>query len=206
MKIENETKKRIRNTALRLFEEKSFEEVTLTDICRESGITKHTFYYYFKSKDELLEKFYKIPLMLTSDDVNEILLTDSYVEQFWLLNRKFIDFAKEQGFEILKQIMIKNLSNDKGTFSPDTKDIKDFLKLQQSIIEKGKEEKQFLSNIPSKDLTTLFQQIIHSTMFIWVTRNACFDFEEFLRYQFEILFEVDEKYRRVKKSPIKDKW
>ena len=48
MKQENETKKRIRSTALRLFEEKSFEEVTINEICKESGITKHTFYYYFK--------------------------------------------------------------------------------------------------------------------------------------------------------------
>lgn len=203
MKNENETKIRIRESALKLFEEKSFEEVTVVDICKASGITKHTFYYYFKSKDDLLEQFYKIPCALTMEEVGSILTTDSYVEQIWMINKKFIDFIKEQGVEILKQIMIKNLMNDKGTFRPDTKDIREIMKLQMNIIEKGQESGQFKSQIASRDLGKMFQQLLHSTLFMWVTGDGNFDFEEYVRYQFEVLFQVDEDYRKIMESPIK---
>ncbi|MGB5823997.1 MAG: TetR/AcrR family transcriptional regulator [Proteocatella sp.] len=206
MKNENETKKRIRESALKLFEEKSFEEVTVIDICKASGITKHTFYYYFKSKDDLLEKFYKIPCALSMEEVGAILTTDSYVEQVWMINKKFIDFVKTQGVEILKQIMIKNLMTDQGTFRPNTNEIKELLKLQNSIIEKGKASGQFESRINSRDLTKMFQQLLHSTLFIWVTSDGDFDFEEFVRYEFEILFQVESKYRKIKESPIKYIW
>ena len=90
MKIQ--TKKRIREVALNLFNEKTFEKVTLNEICAASGVNKHTFYYYFKSKDELLKDYYKIPSKLTSYDLTTILTADSYVEQLWLLNKYFLDF------------------------------------------------------------------------------------------------------------------
>jgi len=206
MKNENDTKKRIRESALKLFEEKSFEEVTVIDICKASGITKHTFYYYFKSKDDLLEKFYKIPCILSMEEVGAILTTESYVEQVWMINKKFIDFVKTQGVEILKQIMIKNLMTDQGTFRPNTNEIKELLKLQNSIIEKGQASGQFESGINSRDLTKMFQQLLHSTLFIWVTSDGDFDFEEFVRYEFEILFQVESKYRKIMVSPIKYIW
>lgn len=207
MRNENETKKRIRESALKLFEEKSFEDVTIVDICKVSGITKHTFYYYFKSKDELLEKFYKIPCRLSMEEVGNIMSTDLYVEQLWIINKKFLDFVKEQGVEILKQIMIKNLGNDKGTFSPDEDDdIMEILRLQKNIIEKGQACGQFESKINSRDLTKIFHQLLHSTLFTWIMKNGEFDIEEFIRYEYEVLFQVESKYRKVNESPVKDKW
>ncbi|WP_028829199.1 TetR/AcrR family transcriptional regulator [Proteocatella sphenisci] len=200
MKHENETKKRIRESALRLFDEKSFEEVTINEICKESGITKHTFYYYFKSKDDLLDNFYKIPCGLSMEEFTAILSMDSYVEQLWMISRKLIDFVKENGTDILRQIMIKNLSNDKGTFSFDTNEIKEVIRLQISIIEKAKKSGQILSKISSKDLVGIYQQIFHSTMFIWIVRDGDFDFEKYLRYKFEILYQVDQSHRKAMSS------
>ena len=59
-KYENSTKRKIREVALKLIDEKGYENVTLKEICKISGINKHTFYYYFKSKDDLLNEYYKI--------------------------------------------------------------------------------------------------------------------------------------------------
>lgn len=197
MKHENNTKKRIRESALRLFDERSFEEVTINEICKESGITKHTFYYYFKSKDDLLDNFYKIPCGLSMEEFTTILSMDSYVEQLWMISSKLIGFVKANGTDILRQIMIKNLSDDKGTFSFDTNEIKEVIKLQISIIEKAKKSGQILSVIPSKDLVAIFQQVFHSTMFIWIVRNGDFDFESHLRYKFEVLYQVEESQRKA---------
>ena len=204
MKQENETKKRIRSTALRLFEEKSFEEVTINEICRESGITKHTFYYYFKSKDDLLDKFYKMPCGLSMEEFGMIFSMDSYVEQLWMINKKPIDFVQEKGLEIVKQIMIKNLSNDQGTFAIDTSEIKDMIKLMVSIIDKGKQSGQIKSQIDSKDLVRMFHQFFHSTMFVWATRNGDFDFENYLRYHFEVLYQVEDSQRKASTLGIEE--
>lgn len=49
------TKEKILLTALDLFSQKGYDSVGIQEICGESGITKPTLYYYYKSKLGLLE-------------------------------------------------------------------------------------------------------------------------------------------------------
>jgi AcrR family transcriptional regulator len=49
-----ETRHRIAETALRLFLAQGFEGTTLDVIAAESGISRRTFFSYFKSKDDIL--------------------------------------------------------------------------------------------------------------------------------------------------------
>lgn len=49
-----ENKNRIIDTARQLFETCDFDTVTVDDICQQSRVSKGTFYYYFKAKDDLL--------------------------------------------------------------------------------------------------------------------------------------------------------
>lgn len=49
-----ETALRIRAAGLRLFGEKGYDATTLDDIAAEAGISRRTFFYYFKSKDDIL--------------------------------------------------------------------------------------------------------------------------------------------------------
>ena len=48
-------REKIIETAWKLFHEKGFGDTTINDIIREAGISKGTFYYYFRSKDNLLD-------------------------------------------------------------------------------------------------------------------------------------------------------
>jgi AcrR family transcriptional regulator len=49
-----ETLKRIAETGLRLFIEKGYEGTTLEEIAEAAKISRRTFFYYFKSKEEVL--------------------------------------------------------------------------------------------------------------------------------------------------------
>jgi AcrR family transcriptional regulator len=55
VKDPKERKAEIMDTAERLFETKGYEETSVNDILQEIGIAKGTFYYYFKSKDEIMD-------------------------------------------------------------------------------------------------------------------------------------------------------
>jgi len=196
MKTDNETKKRIRANALRLFAERSFDEVTLSEICEKSGVNKQTFYYYFKSKDDLLDCYYNITYQLQTADLSTILTADSYVEQLWLLNRPMISFIENAGITILRQIFIKNLTNNIGafSFSPERKQL---LQLQKQIIEKGQACGQFHSKIDAGYLAFLFFQMLIASATLWSMSGGEFSFEDHLRYFYEQAFDVDEKYRKM---------
>ena len=49
-----ETAMRIRAAGLRLFAEKGYDATTLDDIAAAAEISRRTFFYYFKSKDDIL--------------------------------------------------------------------------------------------------------------------------------------------------------
>lgn len=48
-------KKEIVDTAERLFSKRGYEETSVEEIIKKIGIAKGTFYYYFKSKEDLLD-------------------------------------------------------------------------------------------------------------------------------------------------------
>ena len=55
-----EIREKIIDTSWELFRRKGFGETTINDIIREAGISKGTFYYYFRSKDNLLDTLSEI--------------------------------------------------------------------------------------------------------------------------------------------------
>lgn len=55
VKEHDERKNEIIDTAAKLFMEKGYEQCSITDILNSIGIAKGTFYYYFKSKEDVLD-------------------------------------------------------------------------------------------------------------------------------------------------------
>ncbi len=115
-KKDNQTRQKILTVALELIREKGYDSVTINDICAAAEVSKHTFYYYFESKDELLSEFRNIPRGLTAGTLSSILAAENNLEQYWLLLEPGMDFFMEVGPEIAKRILIANLAKDKGTF------------------------------------------------------------------------------------------
>ncbi|MCX7614690.1 MAG: TetR/AcrR family transcriptional regulator [Clostridiales bacterium] len=205
MEYENATKKRIRQEALKLFGQKGFENVTLNEICEASGINKHTFYYYFKAKDELLKPFYKIPCLLSASELANIFTNDSYVEQLWLLRKNKVEFIVNSGVTITKQLLIKNLTDDIGTFeiSEDHKRLRD---LQINIIEKGQLSGEILNKTEPSVLLLLMNQSMYSTIFIWCIKNGSFDIWNPLRYMFEKIIDPIPERCKMKDYKLKEFW
>jgi AcrR family transcriptional regulator len=57
-------KDRIMDAALRVFAEKTFQEATISEISKESGVSEATIYEYFGTKEDLL---FAIPEKITND-------------------------------------------------------------------------------------------------------------------------------------------
>ncbi|HEV2854153.1 MAG TPA: TetR family transcriptional regulator [Thermoanaerobaculia bacterium] len=54
-----QTRAQILDTALRLFLERGYEETTMRGIAEEAGVAVGNAYYYFKSKEHLIQAFYE---------------------------------------------------------------------------------------------------------------------------------------------------
>jgi AcrR family transcriptional regulator len=62
-----ETRERILDAALRLFQRKGFAETTMRDVAVEAGVATGAAYYYYRSKEDLVMAFY----LRTEEDARE---------------------------------------------------------------------------------------------------------------------------------------
>jgi TetR/AcrR family transcriptional regulator len=65
-----ETKARILSTAEKIFSEVGFDGARVDDIAKEAGVNKALIYYYFESKDEILDTLFTALI----DDVKQVLI------------------------------------------------------------------------------------------------------------------------------------
>ena len=68
-----ERKREFTETAERLFKEKGFENTTVDDIVRTMDVAKGLFYYYFKTKEEVLYDIVNYRIQRIMDDVDALM-------------------------------------------------------------------------------------------------------------------------------------
>ena len=108
-KTKEERRNEIIETAGKLFEEKGYEQTQVQDIVNEIGVAKGLFYYYFKSKDEVMEELADRYADAIIDAVNKLI--DKDITTFDKINRIFQIFidSAEKKFGIF--MGIQNVKN-----------------------------------------------------------------------------------------------
>lgn len=108
-KTKEERRNEIIETAGKLFEEKGYEQTQVQDIVNEIGVAKGLFYYYFKSKDEVMEELADRYADAIIDAVNKLI--DKDISTFDKINRIFqifIDSAEEKFGIFMGILNVKN--------------------------------------------------------------------------------------------------
>ena len=108
-KTKEERRNEIIETAGKLFEEKGYEQTQVQDIVNEIGVAKGLFYYYFKSKDEVMEELADRYADTIIDAVNKLI--DKDITTFDKINRIFqifIDSAEKKSGIFMGILNVKN--------------------------------------------------------------------------------------------------
>ena len=72
-KVPEQRKQELIDTAERLFLEKGYEQTTVADIVRAIEVAQGTFYYYFSSKEEILEAIIEKDIAALEENVRQIM-------------------------------------------------------------------------------------------------------------------------------------
>jgi AcrR family transcriptional regulator len=190
------TKGKIIKIALKLIKEKDFDSVTINDICGESNISKHTFYYYFKSKDDIIKTFKEAPYDIKSEALSDILNAENNFEKLWLSLEPMIDYLSEMGAEIVKRIMIMNFLGSIETFSKRFNS--GLCSLQLSLIEKGQQDGSIRNGSPAKPLFYAANSAFIGALLFWVKKRGSFDIKEAMRGILETLMDLPKEKRKAK--------
>ena len=82
--------KKILNGFIRLLEKKPIEQIAVTEICREAGVSKRSFYNYYCDKYDVILKVQTIPEMNDDDTEVSVSTLENYFRRRyrWLLEHR----------------------------------------------------------------------------------------------------------------------
>ncbi|MBM7869746.1 AcrR family transcriptional regulator [Clostridium pascui] len=152
-------KKELLEVAEKLFLEKGYEQTSIDDILKESGISKGGFYHYFKSKDEILSGSINNIIEESIEYLKPIVEDNKLgaLEKFKLFMKKKSEFqsSKIEYARLLGSILQSDIAQYKYSLIMSQKMVVPFAK----IIEQGAKEGVFDVDYPCETADILIRTI-----------------------------------------------
>ena len=189
MKGKNGIKDRIVEAAWELFHEKGFADTTLNDIIDAAHVSKGSFYYYFESKDTLLNTLSMIldrQYMVLEDEMKEKGIENCY-EQLLYTNAEMHSYMDENiGVELLgnlysAQIIRKEFGNliDWNRF---------YFRLVIAIVENGQRRGEITNRYSVTEVVRMYNLIERALVTDWCMCDGTYPLGEFSRQWMPVLF------------------
>ncbi|MCR3921532.1 MAG: TetR/AcrR family transcriptional regulator [Firmicutes bacterium] len=187
----NDTKNRIIATAYELFKIKGYDQVSINDICRACKITKTTFYYHLKSKEDIIIGFYDPATESLVNEMAEILSANNYWEQLMKLFETLIHKSEEIGPDLDSQTMIINLKENRGSY--DFRE--DLTKIAVILIEKAQQAGEIRNQSSPEQLYRASAYAYMGYEFTWCVKKGNFNRMKYIRNAMENIYDVAPELR-----------
>ncbi|AEF83899.1 putative transcriptional regulator, TetR family [Treponema primitia ZAS-2] len=195
----NETKQMLISTALKLFKISGYEKVTINQICTEVGIAKNTFYYYFNSKEDLLEASVGAVQNMTVTNLTEILLSgDAYFEQFWQIQKPIYDFVTESGIGISQQFLILRPEKRQELLHV----LDEFYAVMGTVLQKAQETGEIRNSSSPQELIAVTRLLFVGIISLWTSFKGGFEFTDAMRAALEASLDLRTDMRKTSQESI----
>lgn len=184
------TKDLILKQAYELFQEKSYSEVSIDDICNKCRLTKPAFYYHFSSKAELLSHYYDDVVAHIHKTLAKKTVEDNYWEQYIFCFSELIFASVNLGADLISHLYIANLTTDKGSFDFN----ESFSSLSIHLIEKAQESGQILNSQKAQNLFISSSFMFTGFEVFWGIKKGSFDRQHAVVAALETIFDVNPAY------------
>ena len=191
-----ETKKKIYDTAVLLFNQYGYENVSVDSIVEKAGVSKGGFYVHFQSKDAILTEMineyvgkldfsYKSFLESYANSAKAADIILAFVDQI-------ADAIEKVGYDLIKlayRIHLDRNSKNDELLSYD----RDIYRVFNALIEKGILQGEFAENFPVEMVSDQFVIVLRGYVYEWCVRYPEFDLKDRLQKHFFLLFAGIEK-------------
>jgi AcrR family transcriptional regulator len=179
-----QTKQNLIKAAMDLFVAKGYTETTIDDIVAAADVAKVTFYYYFKSKEEIVLEFKKNATDDAFKRAKKMLADGDSAPD--VLNSLMMDICKwtEQNWQLLEVFATQRFSPlMKGEHCQEHDKANPFALLVEQIISTGQKDGAFRSDIDTADAAHFVVLAIMSGQVHWIREGRpkkilqrCLDF------------------------------
>lgn len=172
------TKNKLFEIAIKLIKENGYDNVTISEICKEAKVAKGTFYVHYKSKEDIIKESYYFDMsefVLSKYNKfilnNEVLPIKDKIQKFLLLE---LMFTKHVGHTMTCLAYITNLTE---CISKDSKhfEIRTFTEKLKFLISDGINKNVFKTNQTADEIFLYLESLIRGIMASWCFAGGNFD-------------------------------
>ena len=188
-----ESRRKIFETAVELFDKKGYDNVSIAEICEKAGFSAGAFYYYFESKEQVLAERY-LPFALASDAFFKEILgraqkeNKSSVDQLAAFINTFLEYMNDVGVDALKTAYRLQIGPGFKA-SPSTAALLKPHDIVEKIVEEGQEAGEIRTDMSAADITESLYSCVVGVLYSWCLPNMSFDLREAGRKCFELVLE-----------------
>lgn len=173
-----DNKNHILNCAIRLINQSGYDNVSITQICKEAGISKSTFHYYYPLKKDLLSSFDNYFNDFVEKSYLRILEQDTSIKQIWTIFQILFEQDLKHGPKIVQQVYIQNLLENDQRDYPKGMGIWDTL---VSLVAKSQAAKEMQNSMPPEDIAYALCFGTRAGILTWAIENGESDLFEINR-------------------------
>ncbi len=159
-----ETKRRLTETALSLFAQKGYNNVSIADICGHVGVTVGVFYHYFRTKSDVFKNI----SLDGNEKIRSMPLTgDTAVDRIGELFDNYARVTQEIGKDAMSVIITPaNGLIYTGNYAA---------KLAESILDGGQKSGEIRSDFPPDVQARMLLAIVWGIICLWCQGKTCDD-------------------------------
>ena len=195
MDSKQNVKHRIVDAAWKLFYEKGYDDTTVDDIIRLSGTSKGSFYYYFSSKDSLLDTLSTILDEYYQELEKEMDPEMDSFDKLLYLNYKAHSFMEQKIDVALLASMYSSQLTAKGNRNLLDQN-RTYYRLSGRIIEEGQKRNQIIREKSIHEIMKYYSLCERALVSDWCLNRGDYSLAEYSREYMPILME----HFRVKKD------
>ncbi len=189
--MDDNSKKRITEHAVRLFRERGYENVSVNDICKAAGIARSTFYLTFSGKKDIIEKMLA-DVRLNRDEIfSEFISAKNDFERMWILCCRYLAVAETNGPEVTGALLRLDLMCEinilDGVHTVDDW----FVQMTRNAMNAG----VLLSPDPPEVIAPIGVDIAYYTTYEWCKRKGSFNLRQAVRRRAEAVYNIAPQYR-----------
>lgn len=170
------TKHKIFRTAIRLFKEEGYDNVTVDEIVKEAGIAKGTFYIYFETKAQIVAEIFMEMDIFYEDSMKKIENLTSSIEKIRLLFEDIIDIQNNYVGYDLSVIGYRTQLETHMEYSMDKK--RTIYRYVTALVKEGQSKGEINKDELPEYYAKILLRSVRGAIYEWCLSNNNYDFAE----------------------------
>ena len=177
-KIQGEqTRQKLFETSLELFNKHGYDNVTIDDICEKIGVSKGAFYTHFKSKDQVIVEDFLYLNSNYDDAVKDFKNMKSAFEKLYAFQQYAMGRLEAVGWKAVRLVYHVESGSDKNKSFLTSKSFS-LYKIILALIQDGQTSGEIRNDQAAGAITDTLVQLYRGVIFDWCLNNGSYSLVE----------------------------